>query len=126
MTATPPEDPRPAGDRLLPWGKVKDLAGISRTTAWRLQNSGAFPRPVVISRGRVGWRESEVAAWKAALAPRGSDRRDAPLFDPGPPRAPPPPAAPAPDRPPPVHVEKPRRSNARRRRTHIDQMSFDF
>lgn len=124
MTAAPPDDLGPAGDRLLPWGRVKDLAGISRTTAWRLQNTGAFPRPVVISRGRVGWRESEVAAWKAALAPRGSAPREAPLFDPEPPGAAPPPAASA--CPPPALVEKPRRRNPRRRRAHVDQMSFDF
>ena len=56
----------PAEDRFLPWAKVEELAGISRTTAWREQKRGAFPAPVVLSRGRVGWRESEVAAWKAA------------------------------------------------------------
>jgi predicted DNA-binding transcriptional regulator AlpA len=56
-------------DRLLPWKTVKDLTGLSRTTAWRLQKAGDFPVPVSISPGRVGWRESEVAAWSASRTP---------------------------------------------------------
>jgi prophage regulatory protein len=56
-------------DRLLPWGRVRDIAGISRSTAWRLQRSGDFPKPVQLSPGRVGWWESELTAWKVA---RGS------------------------------------------------------
>ena len=74
MTANPPDAFAAAapGERLLPWREVKALAGLSRTTAWRLQNAGDFPRPVAISPGRVAWRESEVAAWKASLTPRGA------------------------------------------------------
>lgn len=53
-------------DRLLPWGRVRDIAGISRTTAWRLQQAGDFPAPVPVSPGRVCWWESELTAWKAA------------------------------------------------------------
>lgn len=56
-------------DRLLPWDRVQDIAGISRTTAWRMQQTGAFPTPVAVSPGRVGWWESELTAWKNA---RGS------------------------------------------------------
>lgn len=53
-------------DRLLPWGRVQDIAGISRTTAWRMQQTGAFPSPVAVSAGRVAWWESELTAWKRA------------------------------------------------------------
>jgi predicted DNA-binding transcriptional regulator AlpA len=56
-------------DRLLPWKTVKDLTGLSRTTAWRLQKAGDFPLPVGISPGRVGWRESEISAWSASRRP---------------------------------------------------------
>ncbi len=52
-------------DRLLPWGRVRDIAGISRTTAWRMQQTGDFPAPVPVSPGRVCWWESELTAWKA-------------------------------------------------------------
>lgn len=57
-------------DRLLPWPAVKDITGLSRTTAWRRQKAGDFPLPVQISPGRVGWWESELATWKASRAPR--------------------------------------------------------
>lgn len=71
MNRFSPGAPAPsAADRLLPWRRVKDLAGISRSTAWRLQKAGRFPKPVQISPGRVGWWESEVSAWREGLAPR--------------------------------------------------------
>lgn len=118
-------------DRLLPWADVRSIAGISRTTAWRLQNIGDFPRPVMLSPGRVGWRESEVRAWRASRVPRG-EPPPAPLFepcaatktlspasdDPGPTRPPPP--VEAPDRP--RRGARPRR----KRETGPDQLSFNF
>lgn len=63
---------RPGGrdDRLLAWPAVRDITGLSRTTAWRMQKTGDFPLPVVVSPGRVCWWESELAAWKIARAPR--------------------------------------------------------
>lgn len=60
-------------DRLLGWRRVKDITGLSRTTAWRLQRAGSFPAPVRISANRVAWRESELMAWAAART------REAPL-----------------------------------------------
>ena len=69
-------------DRLLPWERVRDIAGISRTTAWRMQRSGDFPTPVPVSPGRVGWWESELTAWKAT---RGAAK---PLAPPSRPRLP--------------------------------------
>ena len=72
MTLVPPETITQADDRFLPWKKVKDLTGLSRTTAWRLQKAGDFPVPVAISPGRVGWRESELSAWQASRGPRSA------------------------------------------------------
>lgn len=69
-------------DRLLPWVKVRAIAGISRTTAWRLQQTGDFPAPVPVSPGRVAWWESELTAWKAAR------RQARPLAPPSRPRSP--------------------------------------
>jgi predicted DNA-binding transcriptional regulator AlpA len=68
---TGPESGGP-GDRLLPWGKVKDITGLSRTTAWRRQKVGDFPLAVVISPGRVGWWESEVNRWKVSRSHRAA------------------------------------------------------
>jgi predicted DNA-binding transcriptional regulator AlpA len=56
----------------LPWKKVEPRVGISRTTAWRLQQSGDFPKPYVVSPGRVAYRESEVEAWKASRGHRSA------------------------------------------------------
>lgn len=115
-------------DRLLPWPEVRPIAGISRTTAWRLQNSGDFPRPVMLSPGRVGWRESEVKAWRASRVPRG-EPAPAPLFDPAPrpirkTSCEPPPVV-APPGPPAPSALGPKR--ARRRPRHAEaQLSFDF
>ncbi|WP_332654515.1 helix-turn-helix transcriptional regulator [Brevundimonas sp.] len=131
MTANPPDafDPSGANDRLLPWRKVKELTGISRTTAWRMQNAGEFPRPVVISPGRVGWREREVAAWKAALAPRGA--RNLPtqprLFEPEPDLTPPPePVRPSPEQPTALASARAAKRSPRRRRVAANQLSFNF
>lgn len=61
-------------DRLLPWGRVQEIAGISRATAWRMQKTGDFPVPVPVSPNRVGWWESELTAWKAARKASGRVR----------------------------------------------------
>lgn len=58
-------------DRLLPWKRVRELTGLSRTTVWRRQKAGDFPAPVVISPGRVGWRESDIVAWASSRRMRG-------------------------------------------------------
>lgn len=61
-------------DRLLPWGRVRDVTGLSRSTAWRLQRLGDFPEPVRISLNRVGWWESELTAWKETRKLRAPER----------------------------------------------------
>ena len=63
-------------DRLLPWDRVHDITGLSRTTAWRMQRRGDFPIPVPVSPGRVGWSETELTAWKAARKAGGRVRPD--------------------------------------------------
>lgn len=74
MTVEPEGEPVETGgpqDRLLPWDRVRDVTGLSRSTAWRLQQVGDFPEPVRISPNRVGWWESELTAWKATRTVRG-------------------------------------------------------
>jgi len=57
-------DPAAPAGRYLAWKEVQFMTSISRTTAWRLQRRGEFPRPYTISPGRVGYREDEVQAWR--------------------------------------------------------------
>lgn len=67
-------DPDAPIGRYLRWKEVERSAGISRTTAWRLQRAGDFPRPYVISPGRVGYLEAEVDAWRTSRGHRGVAR----------------------------------------------------
>jgi predicted DNA-binding transcriptional regulator AlpA len=119
---TEDHDHREIDDRLLPWPKVKDITGLSRTTAWRLQKAGDFPLPVVISPGRVGWRESELEAWKASRAPRLAsalpriDRSFAPETRP-PEAIPTPPAA--------LSIAH-KAAQPKRKSSRPDQMTFEF
>lgn len=57
-------------DRLLSWRQVQRIAGISRSTAWRLEREGGFPARVRVSPGRVGWWESELDQWKRSRSGR--------------------------------------------------------
>lgn len=41
------------------------FTGLSRTTIWRLERDGKFPKRVRLSAGAVGYRRSEVEAWQA-------------------------------------------------------------
>lgn len=42
---------------------VRDRTGLSRSTIWRLERRGEFPRHRRISVNAVGWIESEVDEW---------------------------------------------------------------
>ena len=53
-------------DRFLPVDEVEHVSGYSRTTIWRHEREGLFPRRVKIGKARVGWLESEVREWIAA------------------------------------------------------------
>ena len=41
---------------------------LSRTTLWRLERDGVFPRRLQLSPGRVGWLESEIDRYIADRA----------------------------------------------------------
>ncbi len=51
-------------DRFMREKEVLSVTSFSRTTLWREIKRGRFPKSVVISAGRVGWRESAIAAWQ--------------------------------------------------------------
>lgn len=58
--ASPPND---QPDRIIRAKEVQDMTGLSRTTLWRMENKGTFPRRVSLGVGSVGWRLSEVKRW---------------------------------------------------------------
>jgi prophage regulatory protein len=69
--------------RYLAWDEVIELTGMSRSTLKRAIKDGEFPEPRKLTRGRVGFRFDELAAWVetrppatgwVARRPRGSKR----------------------------------------------------
>ncbi|RZA14989.1 MAG: AlpA family phage regulatory protein [Proteobacteria bacterium] len=50
--------------RLLPRREVEHETGLSRSTIYRLMDAGKFPRPRRTAARKVGWRASDVEAWK--------------------------------------------------------------
>ena len=54
-------------DRLLAKRQVEERTSLDITTIYRKMKAGTFPQPVRVGRRRVAWRESDIAAWQAAL-----------------------------------------------------------
>lgn len=54
---------REARDRILRNSDLDAITGISRTTRWRMEQNGQFPKRRQISYGAVGWASSEVETW---------------------------------------------------------------
>jgi prophage regulatory protein len=52
-------------DRILPPKATARRCNVGVSTMYRLVAAGRFPRQRQLSPGRVGWLESEVAAWIA-------------------------------------------------------------
>jgi prophage regulatory protein len=55
---------------ILRSGDVIRCTGLSRTTIWRLERAGKFPRRLRLSANSVGWSSDEIEAWLAGR-PRG-------------------------------------------------------
>ncbi|MFJ7107766.1 helix-turn-helix transcriptional regulator [Pseudomonas sp. NPDC098740] len=51
-------------DRFLKERDVIEVTSLSHATLWRSMKRGDFPKPVSISPGRVGWRESAIIEWQ--------------------------------------------------------------
>jgi prophage regulatory protein len=51
------------GERIIREPECERRSGLSRSTRWRLERDGKFPRRRRISPGTSGWLESEFAAW---------------------------------------------------------------
>ena len=60
--------PNQIEDRFLREPEVHRLTGLSRTTRWRLERAGKFPRRRVLSENARGHLASEIAAWMAERA----------------------------------------------------------
>jgi len=46
------------------WSTLQAQVGLSRTTIWRMERTGCFPRRRQLSANSVAWLQSEVEQWK--------------------------------------------------------------
>ena len=42
---------------------LPSLTGLSRTTIWRLERAGEFPKRIRLSAGAVGYRMTDIITW---------------------------------------------------------------
>jgi prophage regulatory protein len=56
-----------AADSIIREPECRKITGLSRSTRWRLERDGMFPRRRRVSPGCSGWLRSEITAWVAAL-----------------------------------------------------------
>lgn len=42
------------------------ITGLSKTTCWRLERAGDFPKRIKLSAGAVGYKTSELLEWLAS------------------------------------------------------------
>ena len=57
--------------KFLRFHAVRDRTGLSRSTIWRLERRGEFPKHRRISTNAVGWLEQEINEWMLARAKAG-------------------------------------------------------
>ena len=50
-------------ERLIRRREVEEIAGLSRSSIYRLMQDGEFPRPVRVGPAAVRWRASDITAW---------------------------------------------------------------
>ena len=55
--------------RILRREEVQRITGLSKTSIWRLERAGRFPARRKLGARRVGWCETDVAAWLQQLEP---------------------------------------------------------
>lgn len=48
---------------LMTTDEVVEAVGLSRSSIWRLEREGKFPKRRQVSAQRVGWLRSEVTEW---------------------------------------------------------------
>lgn len=71
--------PRPR--RMLDEKAVLEIVPVGRSTLWRMEKAGRFPRSTYVSLNRRVWFEDEIVAWQNALGEfdprrgRGKGRR---------------------------------------------------
>jgi len=63
LPAGHPKTDAPEPDRLIGITELCRITSLSRTTIWRLERAGNFPRRRKIAPNRVGWIFREAQTW---------------------------------------------------------------
>ncbi|MCZ6848112.1 MAG: AlpA family phage regulatory protein [Alphaproteobacteria bacterium] len=50
-------------DRFIGESEIKKITSLSRSTRWRLEREGRFPKKRHLSANRIGWLQSEILEW---------------------------------------------------------------
>ncbi len=50
-------------NRVLRDPQVFDITKLSKSTRWRLEKAGLFPKKIRLSPNAVGWLESDIRLW---------------------------------------------------------------
>ncbi|WP_134678000.1 helix-turn-helix transcriptional regulator [Ectopseudomonas khazarica] len=53
-------------DKFLRFGAVAEMIGLSRSTIWRLEQDGKFPKRVQLGSKSVAWRLSDLNDWMSS------------------------------------------------------------
>jgi prophage regulatory protein len=61
--AKPTHDSGPRLPRLLPFPEVAQRVALSRSTIWRMERAGQFPKRRRLSVNKVAWWEPEIEEW---------------------------------------------------------------
>jgi len=57
------QDQTPAHRRIIRLRAVRKYTALGRSTLYRLETAGLFPRRLHLGPNAVGWYEHEIAAW---------------------------------------------------------------
>ena len=61
-------------DRFIREDEARKITGLSRTTRWRLERAGHFPKRRVISPNARGWLDGELMEWVRSRAEQQADQ----------------------------------------------------
>ena len=57
---------------LIPWQEVYELTKINRSTEWRKEQLGLFPRRIITGFNSVRWDKAEILEWLKFNNPGGT------------------------------------------------------
>ncbi|WLA85596.1 MULTISPECIES: helix-turn-helix transcriptional regulator [Bradyrhizobium] len=60
--------------RMMSEAQVLTIVPVGRSTLWRMEKAGRFPRSTYISPNRRVWFEDEIVAWQSAVDEFNADR----------------------------------------------------